>query len=425
MKLGRRAVLATGVAAVGVAVLMRSADRSGLRAPYFERLQQALRREGVATPTLVVDRARLEANVDRLRRDLPSGMAYRIVAKSLPAAGLLEAVRARSGSERVMTFNLPMLLELARTMPGVTQFLGKPLPVTAAAAFLAQLPPASRDAAGRVTWLVDTPERVLQYAALAQGQDRVLDVAIELDVGLHRGGQTAGEGLARLLDALKASPGLRFAGLMGYEPHVPAVPALFGLRERALARSWEAYRQATEQVAAALGARRLQGAILNAAGSLTYRLYRDTGVANEVSAGSALVKPAGFDTPLLEAMEPACFIATPVLKALPETRLPDVFGAISTLQALWDPNTRRTVFIHGGHWLARPVDPPGLQYNGLFGRSSNQEMLNAGEALSLRPDDFVFFRPEQSEAVLQQFGDIAVFDGERITGWWPVFPARA
>jgi D-serine deaminase-like pyridoxal phosphate-dependent protein len=178
-------------------------------------------------------------------------------------------------------------------------------------------------------------------------------------------------------------------------------------------------------VAAALGARRLQGAILNAAGSLTYRLYRDTGVANEVSAGSALVKPAGFDTPLLEAMEPACFIATPVLKALPETRLPDVFGAISTLQALWDPNTRRTVFIHGGHWLARPVDPPGLQYNGLFGRSSNQEMLNAGEALSLRPDDFVFFRPEQSEAVLQQFGDIAVFDGERITGWWPVFPARA
>lgn len=426
MKLSRRGWLAGGAAlAVAGAAALRPADRSGPRAAYFERLQQALHREGVATPALVVDRMRLEANVDRLRQDLPAGMAYRIVAKSLPAVGLLETVRRRSGSDRLMTFNAPMLLALARAMPETKQLLGKPLPVAAAADFLARLPAETREAASRVVWLVDTPERVTQYGQLAQAQGQPLAVALEIDVGLHRGGQAPGEGLAAVLKALAASPSLRLAGLMGYEPHVPAIPELFGMRSRGLQRSWEAYAQARAQVAATLSPGSLDGAVLNAAGSLTYRLYRDTSVANEVAAGSVLVKPAGFDTALLEAMAPACFIATPVLKALPRTRLPDGFGAVSTLQSWWDPNTRRTVFIHGGHWLARPVDPPGLQYNPLFGRSSNQEMLNAGDALAAQPDDFVFFRPEQSEAVFQQFGDIAVFDGDRIVGWWPVFPARA
>ena len=43
----------------------------------------------------------------------------------------------------------------------------------------------------------------------------------------------------------------------------------------------------------------------------------------------------------------------------------------------------------------------------------------------LQPDDLVFFRPTQSESVLQQFGDIAVVEGDRVVAMWPVFPARA
>jgi D-serine deaminase-like pyridoxal phosphate-dependent protein len=41
----------------------------------------------------------------------------------------------------------------------------------------------------------------------------------------------------------------------------------------------------------------------------------------------------------------------------------------------------------------------------------------------LQADDYVFFRPRQSEAVLQQFGDIAVMEDGRITERWPVMPA--
>ena len=91
----------------------------------------------------------------------------------------------------------------------------------------------------------------------------------------------------------------------------------------------------------------------------------------------------------------------------------------------WDPNYNKTVFIYGGHWLADPVDPPGLSYNSTFGRSSNQEMLNGGPDLEIAADEFVFFRPHQSEAVFLQFGDIAVYEDGEIVDTWPVFEASA
>jgi D-serine deaminase-like pyridoxal phosphate-dependent protein len=113
-----------------------------------------------------------------------------------------------------------------------------------------------------------------------------------------------------------------------------------------------------------------------------------------------------------------------VLKSIGQTRLPGL-GAANGIVTGWDRNLAQTVFIHGGNWLAEPIDPPGLAYNALFGRSSNQEMLNGGPALAITPDEFVFFRPQQSEAVFLQFGDIAVYDGTAIVDRWPVFPASA
>jgi D-serine deaminase-like pyridoxal phosphate-dependent protein len=85
----------------------------------------------------------------------------------------------------------------------------------------------------------------------------------------------------------------------------------------------------------------------------------------------------------------------------------------------------RAFFIHGGHWLAQPESPPGLEFNAIFGRSSNQEMLNGSHSVALRPDDYVFFRPTQSEAVLFQFGDLLVYEGGHIVESWPTFSISA
>ena len=52
-------------------------------------------------------------------------------------------------------------------------------------------------------------------------------------------------------------------------------------------------------------------------------------------------------------------------------------------------------------------------------------MLTGSAKVALKPDDYVFFRPNQSEALFLQFGDIALFDGHVITGFWPSFPVSA
>jgi D-serine deaminase-like pyridoxal phosphate-dependent protein len=98
---------------------------------------------------------------------------------------------------------------------------------------------------------------------------------------------------------------------------------------------------------------------------------------------------------------------------------------LTAARRIVDANTERAYFIHGGHWLAKPESPPGLQYNDLFGRSSNQELLTGSASVNLKPDDFVFLRPTQSEAVFLQFGDLLVYDGQEIVDRWPTFPVSA
>lgn len=424
-RLTRRRLLIGGLGAAGVYIAMtKPGDQSGPREPYFLEMQAALLRAGIAQPTLVIDKARLDANIDTLTGHLPPGMGYRIVAKSLPSLDLISHVRERAGTNRLMTFNQPMLSALSVAMPEASQLLGKPLPVQAARTYFETLPADRSEAAGRVQWLIDAGERLAQYEALARETGRVLDINIEIDVGLHRGGLVPGEALNAVLEAIRGSDQLSLAGFMGYEPHLPSIPTTLGWRERAKAGAWQTYRDCLDAARTVFGTDIMDTLTRNAAGSPTYRYYEDTQIANEVSAGSCLVKPTHFDTDLLAPHQPASFIAAPVIKSLPVTRLPALEFADGARRA-WDPNSSKTVFIHGGNWLADPVDPPGLAYNKTFGRSSNQEMLNGGPQLDIAPDEFVFLRPYQSEAVFLQFGDIAVYEGGEITARWEVFPASA
>ncbi len=424
--ISRRGAIIGGIATFtgGLILLNRPKDNSGPRAPYFLRLQDALVNAGIATPTLVIDLERLNANVDTLMASLPDGMGYRIVAKSLPSLELISHIRKRAGTQRLMTFNLPMLQQISRDMPDTDQLLGKPLPAAAAKSYFEELPTQAAQAATNVQWLIDTPRRLAQYIDVGNAFGASLRVNIELDIGLHRGGFTPGPELQSVLQTIRDHDHLSFAGFMGYDPHIASLPTTLGWRDRALHGGWALYGEAKEQARVVFGDAAMDGLVLNAAGSPTYRLYYNTNIANEISVGSALVKPTDFDTELLEPFVAAAFIATPVIKTMGDTRMPGIEFADKPLR-VWDENLDNTVFIYGGHWLASPVDPPGLQYNAIFGRSSNQEMLNGGAQLQIAPDDFVFLRPHQSEALFMQFGDIAVYDDGAIIDRWPVFPASA
>jgi len=417
--LKRRSLLLGGVAgALGLGALLRPRDRGKDHSPYFVGLSRALDDDRRSGPTLVVDRSGLQANVETLRAHIDGRFAYRIVAKSLPSLPLLNAVMQASGSQRLMLFHQPFVNEVAQALPGADILLGKPMPVAAAHNFYRQLSPGGFRPERQLCWLLDTPERVAGYGELADSLGRDMQVCIELDVGLHRGGVSSDDQLVRMLQLIGTSRHLAFRGFMGYEPHIVKMPLGDPLtyRDRAMAR----YRHFIAIARGYLGDAWPRDVLLNAGGSPTYQLY-DTGdfPFNELAAGSCLVKPTDFDLPTLADHLPACYIATPVLKALDTLEIPGI--DLGRLQSAWNPNRARTFFTYGGYWKARPESPEGLAYNALFGRSTNQEMLNGSRRISLEPDDWMFLRPTQSEFVFLQFGDIAVYDGRGIVDRWPVF----
>jgi D-serine deaminase-like pyridoxal phosphate-dependent protein len=414
--LSRRTALWSGAAlalAGGGVMAARRPDRGGAHDVYFQNLSTALAAAGCSRPTLVIDSTRLDANISAVRRTLEgSGLATRIVVKSLPAHQLISTVAAGVDTSRFMVFNAPMLKAMATARLDGDYLLGKPLAVAEMAQVIDAVPASS------VQWLIDTPRRLTQYVEVAKAKGVTLRANLEIDVGLHRGGFATAQALSEVLDLAKAES-VTVTGLMGYDPHVPKTPD----PKRAYAASQKAY-DVCKTVLMEKTGRDPATFTLNSAGSPTYALHAKGTVANEVAIGSAFVKPTDFDLTTLEHHAPAAFIATPVIKAMARTQVPALESA-SGLFAFFDPNTERAFFIHGGHWLAKPESPRGLEYSALFGRSSNQELLTGSAAIDLKPDDYVFLRPTQSEAVLLQFGDIAVFDGERIAAFWPTFPVSA
>ncbi len=388
---------------------------------YFEELQGALVADGRCQPTLIVDRDHLDQNLETLLSTVPADMAVRVVAKSLPSLPLLRHVMHRLETTRLMTFNLPMLTTLASEMPEADQLLGKPFPVAAAARFIEHAP---ADAVTRVQWLIDTNERLEQYEALARDLAITLRVSLELDVGLHRGGFAADAMLRAALHRIETCEFLEISGFMGYEAHVAKIPAAAGLRERAFKRSMAKYTRALGIAVEIFGAETVGAMMINSGGSMTYPLHQRGSTANEISIGTTLLKGIDFDLDLLDSFLPAVFIATPVLKVLPRIELPGI-EALGRAAARLRKTPQQTLFIHGGHWLATPVHPEGLVTNAVYGRSSNQEMMNLAATADVSPDDFVFLRPDQTEAVLLQFGDIAVYQRGEIVENWPVLPAAA
>lgn len=415
----RRSLVLGGLGAIaGLTWLARPRDQGENHAPYFAELAEALERAAVSGPTLVVDKQRMLANVATLGAHIGTRFNYRVVVKSLPSLPLLQEVMRASGSQRLMLFHQPFINQVARELPGADVLLGKPMPVAAAANFYRQFQGGSFDPARQLRWLLDTPARVAQYDELARQLDLPMLACIELDVGLHRGGVNRDQDLVAMLRAMEVSEHLSFCGFMGYEPHIVKVPGdTLGYRDEAMSR----YRHYVELGQQTLADAWPRDVLLNAGGSPTYQLY-DQGdfPFNELAAGSCLVKPTDFDLPSLEDHIPASYIATPLLKALDSVSIPGI--NLGPLQSIWNPNRAQAFFTYGGYWKAKPESPRGLVYNGLYGRSTNQEMLNGSRSIELQADDWVFLRPTQSEFVFLQFGDIAVLEEGEISERWPVFP---
>ncbi|POA17959.1 alanine racemase [Pseudomonas sp. FW300-N1A1] len=415
-------VVGVGALLAGVGALLRPGDRGGPYSDYFRALNRELQRNGPMRPLLLIDLDRLDHNIEVVMQSVKrGGKQLRLVEKSLPSPELLAYISQRAGTQRLMSFHQPFLNHDAQRFPGADILLGKPLPVRSAELFY-RSHKGPFDPARQLQWLLDTPEHMQQYLALAQGLGTRLRVNIELDVGLHRGGVADTATLGQMLGLIRANAQhLEFAGFMGYDPFVGmGVPGILGTADELFAKvmtRYNGYVNFTRQQFPGLWH---DGLTLNTAGSPSYRMHERESLSSEVSVGTAMLKPTHYDLPSLAEHLPAAYIATPVVKRTGAVQIPVLDGK-SRLFSWWDTNQRETYFIYGGNWMAEFESPPGLQSNGLYGRSSNQEMVNGSVAVGLAVDDQVFLRPTQTESVLLQFGDLVAMRGGKIVDTWPVY----
>lgn len=411
-----------GALLVGAGALLRPGDRGAPYSDYFRTLNLELKKHGPMRPVMLIDLDRLDHNIDVVMQSVKRGGKHlRLVEKSLPAPGLLTYIAQRSGTQRLMSFHQPFLNHDAQQFPEADILLGKPLPVQSAALFY-QTHKGAFDPSKQLQWLLDTPERLQQYLALAQGLGTRVRVNIELDVGLHRGGINDLGVLRQMLALIRQHPHhLEFAGFMGYDPFVGmGVPEILGSPEDLFAKVMVIYNRCVDFTRQHYPELWRAGLTLNTAGSPSYRMHEREQLCSEVSVGTAMLKPTHYDLPSLVDHVPAAYIATPVLKSTGLVKIPALDDK-SRLFSWWDTNQQETFFIYGGNWMAEFESPSGLQSNEVFGRSSNQEMVNGSSAVGLTVGDQVFLRPAQTESVLLQFGDLLAVRGGQIVDKWPVY----
>lgn len=275
--------------------------------------------------------------------------------------------------------------------------------------------------AKNLQFLIDTHERLIQYQSLAHELNIKMLINIEIDVGLHRGGLDKPEDLAPLLKTIAEDPDhLELSGFMGYDPHVAGAERLSIPIEKAHFDVVDLYAEFVDFLKNNFPDLYSENLCFNGAGSPTYSLYENDSIVNDISTGSALLKPTNFDIGTLDHHVPSMFIATPVLKKMAGVKIPFI-GQLDPDAAEPEKPRGVTLFIYGGYWKATPFYPRGLALNDLYGRSTNQEMLNGPADIDVAVDDYVFFRPTQSESVMLQFGDLFVVRSGEAVGRWKVF----
>jgi D-serine deaminase-like pyridoxal phosphate-dependent protein len=390
---------------------------------YFKKMTQALCKAGLYTPSLVVDKVRLDSNLAAVKSITEKGFDFRIVVKSLPSIPMLEYIMKSANTQRLMCFHMPFLRYLSEHIPNADVLMGKPMPIGNVESyyqFLNKQDGFKFNPTTQLQWLTDSYARVKQYGQLAKKLKTVMRINLELDVGLHRGGFTNHEEFSETLNYIKCHDYLTLSGMMGYEAHITKIPGFIGGPIKAFNNVCKLYKEFSDVIIKVMGSGALDNLTLNTGGSSTYPLYEKPGLMNEISTASALVKPTDFDVYTLDHHVPAAFIATPVLKIIKDPELPMV-TTFSKLMHRIGLLPRKVCFIYGGNWLAKPCYPAGSKRANILGHSSNQEMYELKETDNIDVDDFMFFRPTQSEAVFLQFGDIAVYEDGKIVDMWPVF----
>ncbi|MDP3761978.1 MAG: DSD1 family PLP-dependent enzyme [Ramlibacter sp.] len=264
---------------------------------------------------------------------------------------------------------------------------------------LRRLAPLARKA--RIGVLVDDALQVKGLAAAAEAHGVTLDVYVEVNVGANRCGVAPGDEAVRLARQIVAGAGLRFAGLQCYHgpaQHLRSPQA----RMAAIAAAAEAAgmtRRAIE--AAGIAVERVTGA-----GTGTFVHERDSGVFNEIQAGSYVFMDRDYGDNLRGegdvAFEHALFVRTAVMsRATVERAIVDAglkaSSVDSGMPAVWqrpDLSYVKAADEHGV--IATP----------------------ASAALSL--GDTLMLVPGHCDPTVNLYDELVCYRGDKVEALWPI-----
>jgi D-serine deaminase-like pyridoxal phosphate-dependent protein len=255
--------------------------------------------------------------------------------------------------------------------------------------------------AARMGVLVDHALQVPPLAEAARVHGVTLDVYVEVDVGARRCGAAPGAEAAQLARLVAASPPLRFAGLQCY--HGPA-QHLRTPQERAgaIAGAVQLARQTRDAIeACGIAVERITGA-----GSGTFAHERDSGVYNELQAGSYVFMDRDYgDNQRGEGevvFEHALFIKTTVMSR-PGADRAVVDGGLkassvdSGLPTVWQrPDLR----------YAKAADEHGV--------------IVTPDAAAVSLGDTLWLVPGHCDPTVNLYDELVCIRGQRVEALWPV-----
>jgi len=411
-------------------ILLKPRKKGKAHDSYFAAVNNLLKNETDGTPKIFCDLDRLDRNIVRVMEYIGNPERLRIVVKSLPCISLLNYIMEKTGTKKLMCIHPPFIPAILNELGyDIDILMGKPVSVKTAGKFfqtIGEIEKASRT----IQWLIDTPERILEYRNLAEEMNLTLRVNIELNIGLNRGGVDCIEDLKKMMETIKSNPEtLNFTGFMGYEGHVPHVPAIserIPAIKKELKKTMDRYNEYCRYASEHFGDIYSKASTFNTGGSGTLRFYHDQFYEMEIAAGGAFLRPACYPEVSLEGFEPALFIAAPVIKKPGPVRIPFV-EFLTPLVTWWNPNMRQSICVYGGGWAGHFISPPGVDPLNMLNDPPNQNLLPNQSLLSISDrvpislGDYIFYWPQQSDAMFQFHNLLTIREGA-IHGEWKTFP---
>jgi D-serine deaminase-like pyridoxal phosphate-dependent protein len=253
--------------------------------------------EDLDSPQLLLDLDQVDANLARLQSACRERQIdLRVHFKSLKCGNLARYLSER-GVERFLCAKLneaEVLVEAGiREVFVANQVIGERK--------LARLTDLAQQS--HLSVCVDDADNVLALARAARAAQVTLDVLVEVDIGMSRCGVEPGEATLQLARQVADQPGLRFAGLQGYDGHLQllADPAEKEAKCRAGMDRLAATRRLLEEAGLAVP-------IITGAGTGTWEIVSSYPEVTEIQPGSFLLMDQAY-----HAVQPQFGVALTVL----------------------------------------------------------------------------------------------------------------